>query len=87
MTVEESQRTAQFVQKVLRVLEEDGPPMTPLGLFWRLTSEGEIHNDAESYDRLRQILTRLREAGRCPSRLIVDRAAVTIDGDHVGRAL
>jgi len=81
MTVEESQRTTQFVQKVLCVLEEDGPSMTPLGLFWRLTSEGEIHNDAESYGRLRQILTRLREDGRCPSGLIVDRsrAALTID--------
>ena len=80
MTVEESQRTEQFVQKLLCVLAEDGPPLTPLGLFWRLTSEG-IHNDAESYDCLRQILTRLREDGRCPSRLIVDRAELTIDGN------
>ena len=81
MTVEESQRTAQFAQKVLCVLAEEGPPMTPLGLFWRLTSEGEIHNDGASYARLRQILTRFREDGRCPSRMIVDRAALTIDGN------
>lgn len=80
MTVEESQRTAQFVQKVLRVLEQDGP-MTLLQLFWRLVSAGEIGNDAEHYDRLRQIMTRLCEDGRCPSGLIVDRAALTIDGN------
>jgi hypothetical protein len=86
MTIEESQRTTQFVQKALRVLEQEGP-MTLLQLFWRLVSAGEIHNDVENYDRFRQIMTRLREDGRCRSRLIVDRAAVTIDDDHVGGAL
>jgi hypothetical protein len=81
VTVEESQRTEQFVQKLLCVLAEDGPPLTMRGLFRRMTSEGEIHNDGENYDRLGQIMTRLREDGRCPSEWIVDRAALKIDGN------
>jgi hypothetical protein len=82
MTIEESQRTTQFVQKALRVLEQEGP-MTLLQLFWRLVSAGEIHNDVENYDRLGQIMTTLREDGCCQSEWIVDRsrAALTIDGN------
>jgi hypothetical protein len=80
MTVEEAQRTTQFMRTALGILEQEGT-MTLLQLFWRLVSAGEIHNDVENYDRLRQIMTRLREDGRCPSGLIVDRAALTIDGN------
>lgn len=81
MTIEESQPTTQFVQKALRVLEQEGP-MTPLQLFWRLVSAGEVYNNVKNYDRLGQIMTRLREDGRCPSDWIADRSrALTIDGN------
>ena len=50
-------------------------------LFWRLASAGEVHNDVENYRRLIEIMTELHEEGRYPSGLIVDRAALTIDGD------
>jgi hypothetical protein len=56
--------------------------MTLLQLFWRLVSAGEIHNDVVNYDRLGQIMTRLREDGSCPSEWIVDRSrALTIDSN------
>jgi hypothetical protein len=81
MHTNESRGTTQFVQKVLRVVEQEGS-MTIMQLFWRLVSAGEIQNDVGNYHRLVQIMTRLREDGRC-ARLIVDRsqAALTIDGN------
>lgn len=82
MHTNESRGTTQFIRTALDILEQDGP-MTLLQLFWRLVSAGEIHNDVENYDRLGQIMTRLREDGRCPSEWIVDRsrAALTIEGN------
>jgi hypothetical protein len=80
MHTNESRGTTQLNRKALDILEQDGS-MTLRQLFWRLASAGEIHNDVENYRRLIQIMSELREEGRCPSGLIVDRAALTIDGN------
>ncbi|MFZ0807632.1 MAG: hypothetical protein WAN03_15665, partial [Candidatus Sulfotelmatobacter sp.] len=66
MHMNESRGTLQLIGKALDILEQDGS-MTLRQLFWRLTSAGEIHNDAANYHRLTEIMTELREEGRCRS--------------------
>jgi hypothetical protein len=57
---------------------EDERPMTLRALYYRLISAGDLENRQQEYHRLKNLMTRLREAGHVPRTWIVDHLRCTL---------
>jgi hypothetical protein len=69
-----NQRLADSAQEILQREQ----PITLRGLFYRLISAGMQVNTPAEYDRLGDVMTRLREDGDVPMKWIVDHVRIRL---------